>query len=100
MNISILMLLHEATCLALFASVFCRFVRTTCRTKLGIRLAFWLMGMVALVGMAMPLLGGVVSWFSVAMTCAVLAVQWVTSHYWHQGTPHEFCALEGEHGHA
>lgn len=100
MNINFLMLVHEATCFALLASVFCRFVRTTCRTKLAIRLVFWLMGMVALAGMALPLLGGVVSWFSVAMTCSVLAVQWVTAYYWRHGTPEEFCALEGEHGHA
>lgn len=97
---TLLLLTHELACFALFASVFCRFVRTTCRTKLSIRLAFWLMGMVALAGMVMPLLGGVVSWFSVAMTCAVLAVQWVTAHHWHHGTPHEFCAMEHKHGHA
>jgi hypothetical protein len=85
-----LLIAHEAACALLFFNVFCRMRLTTQRTRAAIRLAFWLLGTVAALGMAWPLVGWPLPWFGVLLALAIVQVQWVTSHYWRGGVPHSF----------
>lgn len=85
-----LLIAHEAACALLFFSVFCRMSKTTRRTRASIRLAFWLLGTVAALGMAWPLVGWPLPWFGVLLALAIVQVQWVTSHFWSVGTPWQF----------
>ena len=88
---SALLIAHELVCMLLFVSVFCRFVRTDHNTRPQIRFAFWVLGSVAALGMAWPVAGWPLAWFGVALAAAVVLVQWVTSVYWRQGPPAQFC---------
>lgn len=85
-----LLIAHEAACLLLFVTVFCRMQKTTRRTRTAIRLSFWLLGTVAAMGMAWPLMGWPLPWFGVVLALAIVQVQWVTSHFWQGGAPGPF----------
>ena len=85
-----LLIAHEAVCLALFFSVFCRMHMTTRRTRTAIRLSFWVLGTVAALGMAWPFTSWPLPWFGVLLALAIVQVQWVTSHYWRGGVPRSF----------
>ena len=87
---SMLLIAHEAACALLFFSVFCRLTKTHHGTLLGIRFAFFVLGVVAATGMAWPILGWPLSWFSVLLALAIVLVQLVTSHYWAHGAPWQF----------
>ena len=87
---NVLLIAHEAACLLLFVTVFCRMQKTTRRTRTAIRLSFWLLGTVAAMGMAWPLMGWPLPWFGVLLALAIVQVQWVTSHFWQGGTPGPF----------
>ena len=85
-----LLIAHEAACLLLFITVFCRMQKTNRSTRAAIRLSFWALGTVAALGMAWPLMAWPLPWFGVVLALAVVQVQWVTSHFWQGGTPRSF----------
>lgn len=87
---STLLIAHEAACALLFYSVFCRLTKTHHGTLLGIRFAFFVLGVAATVGMAWPFLGWPLSWFGVLLALATVLVQLATSTYWAQGAPWQF----------
>lgn len=82
---------HELLCIALFFTVFCRAVKTDATVRADVRFAFFVLGMVACMGMAAPL-----AWahepdtFQVALLAAVVLVQGVTAHHWQQEVPPQF----------
>lgn len=82
---------HELLCAALFYSVFCRAVRTDAQVKADIRLAFFVLGSVALMGMAAPL-----AWdhqpsgFDLALLGSIVLVQVITARHWRDGVPEHF----------
>lgn len=92
---TLLLIAHEAACALLFFSVFCRLTKTHRGTLLSIRSAFFVLGVVAATGMAWPILGWPLPWFSVLLALAIVLVQLVTSHYWAQGAPWQFDNKEG-----
>ena len=85
-----LTLLHEALCLALAYSIFCRAVRMTAQTLLPIRLSMFSLGAVGLLGLAAPLLEWRPDLFSLALLAAVVVVQITTSRYWRVAVPPSF----------
>lgn len=85
-----LLIAHELACAALFFSVFCRMLKTSTRTRVLVRLAFWLLGIVAMAGMAWPILGWPLPWFGVALCLAIVFLQSVTAFYWSRGVPRQF----------
>ena len=86
-----LLYVHEALCLALFYSVFCRCVRSSDKVRTSVRLAFVFLGLVACAGMVAPLVWGVVpDLFSLSLLAAITVVQLVTAHYWRAGVPDRF----------
>lgn len=82
---------HEILCAALFFTVFCRAVKTDSTIKTDVRFAFFVLGLVACMGMAAPL-----AWayepdlMDLALLCAVVLVQAVTAHHWKDEVPHQF----------
>lgn len=86
-----IILLHEALCMALFYSVFCRAVRSSKHVRLDVRVAFFALGLVACIGMAAPLVWGLVpSLFGLLLLGSVVIVQLVTAHHWRDGVPDRF----------
>lgn len=80
--------MHELLCVALFYSVFCRAVQSTTAVKLDVRLAFFLLGGVALAGIVAPLAWAFVpdAW-SLALLSSIVLVQVVTALHWRHGVP-------------
>lgn len=91
MSVSVLVLIHELLCAALFYSVFCRAVRSSEQVRADVRFAFFLLGLVACVGMAAPLVWGLVpDLFGLAALAAMTIVQLVTARHWSEGVPDRF----------
>lgn len=82
---------HEVLCIALFYTVFCRSVSTSAKVKADVRFAFFVLGVVACMGMVAP-----VAWayephpFALALLAAVVLVQIITAHHWSNGVPEQF----------
>lgn len=82
---------HEVLCMALFFTVFCRAVKTDQTVRADVRLAFFVLGLVACMGMAAPL-----AWahqpdpFGLALLAAVVLVQAITAHHWAEEVPPQF----------
>lgn len=85
-----LLLAHELACALLFFSVFCRMQKTNNSTRLAVRFSFLLLGTVAALGMAWPVMQWDLPWFGVLLAVTIVHVQWVTSHYWRAGVPGVF----------
>ena len=92
-----LLILHEALSLALAYTVFCRSCRSDADTvRLDIRVAFWLLGVVAVIGIPAPLVWpAIITAYSLALLAGVAAVQIITARYWHEGVPKPFCRPPG-----
>jgi hypothetical protein len=66
--VSLVVILHELLCAALFYGAFCRALWAGRSTKAGMRFLIKVIGMVACAGMAAPLAFGYQpDWFSVAL---------------------------------
>ena len=86
------LIVHEALCLYLVYSVFVRAVPMTCDTRPAVRLVFWLVAVVALLGVAAPVLWPwVPDLFALALELVFCLVQGVTNHYWQGRVPDAFC---------
>ncbi len=85
-----ILLLWEALCVALLWSVFCRLVRTNGRALFRVRLSIWLLGAVALIGMAAPLYGWKPDFMVLLMTAVCLNMQVVAARHWRNGVPPQF----------
>lgn len=86
-----ILILHELLCAALFYSVFFRAVKSCEKVRADVRLAFVALGIVACLGMAAPLVWGLVpDLFGLALLIAMTAVQLVTSQHWSAGVPDRF----------
>ena len=84
--------IHWALAAALFYTVFCRAVRLNCRARLDVRIAFFALGIVGCVALAMPFY--LPAWRPDALHLILLAgidaVQIVTARYWCNGVPSRF----------
>lgn len=83
------LLAHEAMCFALFYSCFCRAVKTTkAHTRVVIRLAIWLLGIAASMGIVWPIYK---HWqpdaFSLVLLFSVTASQIIFAHLWKARVP-------------
>jgi len=86
-----LLVMHEALCLVVLWSVFCRAVQSTSRVRVAVRASFVALGLVASAGLVAPLAWGLQpGWFSMALLAAIALVQIVTAHYWRNGVPARF----------
>ena len=86
------LLVHELLCLYLVYSVVVRAVPMTCDTQPAVRLVFWLVAVVALLGIAAPVLWPwVPDLFSLALELVFALVQGVTNHHWQGRVPDAFC---------
>lgn len=91
MNHVAILIIHETLCAAIFFSVFCRSVKSSEKVRADVRAAFLSLGTVACVGMAAPLVWGLVpDLFVLSMLAAIAFVQIVTSRHWHAGVPHSY----------
>lgn len=92
MNIDLHLILHEALAGALFYSVFCRSIKTDAETtRRDVMLAIWMLGCVAIVMIAAPIVKGWrPDWFTTALLAAVVMVQLVTAKHWGDGVPAQF----------
>lgn len=88
---SAILIAHELACAALIFTVFCRFVRSDADTSTDVRAAFWLLGIVACLGVPAPLVWGFTpTVWTVALLLSMVLVQAVTALHWHHGAPHDF----------
>lgn len=89
--------IHELLCFALFYSVFCRAVRMNKTTRHGIRVVLTVIGMVAAIGMAVPLqwANWTPDWFTLALLASITALQLVTAYHWGRGVPDRFVSTKG-----
>lgn len=86
-----ILIIHEMLCIALFYSVFCRAVRSCEKVRADVRFAFFLLGIVACVGMAAPLTWHFIpDLFTLALMAAVTVVQLVTAQHWAAGVHDRF----------
>ena len=88
MTSSVLLFLHEALCLVLWYTIFCRSVKTDKRVRADVRAAFVLLGYVALAGVVAPLAW---AWepdaWGLALLAAIIILQLVTDANWAHGVP-------------
>lgn len=86
-----LTILHEALSAMLFITCFGRALKTNRHVKRSILIAFWYLGIVAVVSMFAPI---AFSWtpdfLSLSLLLAILGVQIVTAVHWRHGVPKEF----------
>lgn len=86
---------------ALFYACFCRLVRVDIETHREIRLAFWFLGVAALLVMGAPVLPMLVpeipwkpwttpTWIWLELLVAAAVTQLSTSKYWNDGVPKAF----------
>jgi multisubunit Na+/H+ antiporter MnhG subunit len=80
----------ELLCVALFLSVFDRFVQITTSTRLEIRLALLGVGLAALVGLAAPLYGWLPDLVTLIIVSAIVIMQTVMAQLWRDGVPRQF----------
>lgn len=86
-----LVLAHELLCVTLFYTVFCRAVSTDEKVKVDVRFAFFVLGVVACMGMVAPIAWGYEPHpFALALLAAVVIVQVITAHHWAHGVPEQF----------
>ena len=86
-----ILIAHELLCLLLIFTVFCRAVRMDSSVRMDVRLAFFLLGVVACIGVPAPWVWGFrPSAFTVLLLAVIVLVQIVTSRYWHNGVPLSF----------
>lgn len=86
-----ILLAHELLCVILIFTVFCRAVRMDHTVRLDVRLAFFLLGVVACIGVPAPLIWGFEpNAFTLLLVGVVALVQTVTSRYWKNGVPLSF----------
>ncbi len=84
-------LIHELLCAALFVTVFCRAVKTDQTVRADVRFAFFILGIVACMGMAAPL-----AWahepdlYQLALLASIVLVQTITAHHWKEEVPPQF----------
>lgn len=91
MNHLAILIIHETLCGAIFFSVFFRSVKSCEKVRADVRFAFFLLGTVASIGMAAPLVWGLIpDLFVLSMLAAIALVQIVTSRHWHAGVPHSY----------
>lgn len=90
MNHIAILIIHETLCGAIFFSVFCRSVKSNEKVRADVRVAFLLLGTVACIGMAAPLVWGLPDLFVLSLLAAIALVQIVTSRHWHAGVPHSY----------
>lgn len=85
------LLIHEFLCIALFYTVFCRAVHSDARVKTDVRFAFFMLGVMACMGMVTPLVWqyqpGV---YEISLLASVVLVQAVTAYHWQHGVPEQF----------
>ena len=83
--------IHEALAIALFATCFCRAVKTDRSVRKDVLAAFWLLGVVACIAIFAPMAFG---WkpdlMSIALLAGTVIVQLVTGAHWKHGVPKEF----------
>ena len=95
MSADLAVLSHEVLCGTLFYSVFFRAVRSSCNVSLDVRFAFFVLGIVACIGMAAPLAWGFVPCaFELSLLAAIVAVQIVTARHWATAVPSRFCRAD------
>lgn len=85
-------ILHVMLSLALLGSQFCRAIATDKHTRLPILLAFYALTAAAVFSLFAPIVvkDWHPSWVTIALLAAITLVQWVTAHYWKNGTPRAF----------
>lgn len=85
------LMLFEGFCLSIVYSCFCRASHTNkANTKRDVRWAFSLLGVVSIVGAAVPFAGYEPDPVAVMFAGATAAVQLVTSFHWRRGVPAQF----------
>lgn len=86
-----ILLVHEVLCATILFSVFSRAVKTSEKVRTDVRFAFFVLGTVACIGMAAPLVWGMIpDLFGLCVLAAVAIVQIVTARHWHAGVPHSY----------
>ena len=87
-----MMTLHFLLCVTLAWTIFCRAVKMNKATRTDVRAGLVLLGTVALLGLALPVLRP--QWcpdvYMLALEAAMAAVQIVTSRHWRDGPPHSY----------
>lgn len=85
------LMLWEASALALVYSCFCRATYTSkANTKRDIRWAFTLLGVMGLLSVMAPFWGYDPDGFTVALLVVITLVQITTAHHWRRGVPAQF----------
>ena len=82
--------LWEVLCFALLYSVFCRAVKIDKTTLTSLKLAVWVMGLVAILGIGAPVYGWEPDVISMLLVIALLCMQSATAAHWVHGVPDQF----------
>jgi len=86
-----LLIAHELLCVVLFYTVFYRAVRTCEKVRMDVRAAFWVLGLVACLGMCAPIVWGYrPDHFSIVLIAAIVIVQLITARHWSDSCPPRF----------
>lgn len=86
-----MLLAHELLCAILIYSVFCRACRTDHTVRVDVRISFFLLGVVACLGMPAPLFWEFIpNLFTLMLLAVIAAIQVVTARHWAKGVPYVF----------
>jgi hypothetical protein len=89
--------LNTVICSMLFYTCFCRLVRTSHETVLGVRLAFYTLAIAAAACLGAPFLTPYVpQWPALVMEGAMAFVQALTAQFWRDGVPCHFQKISHE----
>lgn len=84
------LLIWEIMCIALVWSVFCRSTLVDITTRPDVKLVLRLLGLAAIVGMAVPIYGYAPTWEAVGLATIAVCVQALTARNWRNGVPRQF----------
>lgn len=91
MNQTILLVVHELLCLAMFYGAFCRAVWANKKTKRSMLMIIRATGAVATVGMLAPISWHYQpDWYALMLLSLTVVAQFVASQHWRDGIPEIF----------
>lgn len=87
----------EALCLILLYLVFCRSVMVDSTTTLDTRIAIWVSGLAALIGIGAPIYMWEPDLVTMSLMVSLLLMQVATAYRWRFGVPHQFTKHKSLH---
>lgn len=87
---AVMLVMHEALCMMLLWTCFCRATRTNAHTRKPVVVAFYLLSVSALWATFAPFIGWTPDSVSLLLVASMTLVQTTTARFWQQSPPSAF----------